>query len=252
MSPCQRFCKILAEELFRVRTGLVLLVVLFELVFGFVWKIYEIRLASLVVLGCIGLSIIVRIGLALREKLITEHRINIKEPNTVYVYRSGSKLAVSEDDLTVGDLVFVDYNQSAPATGILVSKEEIEVDESKYGRGLQTKLPLEECLGLLGEKTELQLRMDVEAGALPSPMVLRGTANTTGRTFRMLVLAVDEHSVLQKHREDCRQEHLVSAIEAWIDSISHFVSKVSSVLLVIIVLFHLLALIFKIRGLPSG
>ena len=55
--------------------------------------------------------------------MIVEERINIKEPKTVYVYRSGSKLAVAEDDLTVGDLVFIDYSQTAPATGILISNE---------------------------------------------------------------------------------------------------------------------------------
>ena len=118
------------------------MVVLFQLVCSHVWKIYEMKLASITVIVALMLSWMIKIGLLLREKLIVEERINIKQPKTVYVYRSGSKLAVAEEDLTVGDLVFIDYNQSAPATGILISKEEIELDENKYGRGLQTKLPL--------------------------------------------------------------------------------------------------------------
>jgi magnesium-transporting ATPase (P-type) len=55
-------------------------------------------------------------------------------------------LSVSEDEITVGDILFIDYNQIVPTTGILVSSEPLEVDESKYGRSLQTKLPLELCL----------------------------------------------------------------------------------------------------------
>lgn len=76
----------------------------------------------------IVLSWVIRIGLELRERIIIEHRINIKEPNTVYVYRNGSKFAVSEDQITVGDLLFVDYNQIVPATGIIISNEPIEVN----------------------------------------------------------------------------------------------------------------------------
>ena len=41
--------------------------------------------------------------------------------------------------------------------------------------------------------------MDVESGALGSPIVLRGTVNTTGTTFKMLILAIDEQNILQKH-----------------------------------------------------
>lgn len=44
------------------------------------------------------------------------------------MYRSGEKISVTEDELTVGDLVFVDYSMTIPATGILISSEEIELD----------------------------------------------------------------------------------------------------------------------------
>ena len=86
------------------------------------------KLSSLTVVFALVVSWTIKIGLCLREKFIIEERINIKETSSIFVYRSGSKLAISEEDLTIGDLVFIDYNQAAPATGILVSKEEIELD----------------------------------------------------------------------------------------------------------------------------
>lgn len=42
--------------------------------------------------------------------------------------------------------------------------------------------------------------MDIESGALPSPIVIRGIKNTTDRTFKMMVLAVDEHYLLERQK----------------------------------------------------
>lgn len=64
-----------------------------------------------------------------RQTLIQENRVHLVEPNNVFVYRGGHKISVSEEDLTVGDLVFVDYQQIIPATGILISNEQIELEE---------------------------------------------------------------------------------------------------------------------------
>ena len=94
--------------------------------------------------------------------------------------------------------------------------------------------------------------MDVESGALGSPIILRGAVNTTGTTFKMLVLAVEEQTILQKYEVSTEQEQSISAIEVWIVKITQFISKITSVILTILALFHILALIFKIRGLPSG
>ena len=85
------------------------------------------QIASFTVMVALGTSWVIKMALCPRESFVIAQRINLKEPNTVYVYRSGAKLAVAEDDLTVGDLIFIDYNQTIPATGLLISKEEIEV-----------------------------------------------------------------------------------------------------------------------------
>lgn len=94
--------------------------------------------------------------------------------------------------------------------------------------------------------------MDVESGALASPIILRGTVNTTGKTFKMLILAVDEHELLARQRTSKYSEDTASQVETWINSITQFVRKISNVILAIIVFFHLIALIFKIKGLPKG
>lgn len=57
--------------------------------------------------------------------MIVEHRYHLAEPINIMVYRSGQKISIPEEDITVGDLVFVDYNQTVPASGILVSSDEL-------------------------------------------------------------------------------------------------------------------------------
>ena len=56
------------------------------------------QVSSLTVVLALLASWAIKIGICLREKFIIEERINIKEPSSIFVYRSGSKLAVSEED----------------------------------------------------------------------------------------------------------------------------------------------------------
>lgn len=96
------------------------------------------------------------------------------------------------------------------------------------------------------------MRMDVYSGAMASPILVRGTKNTTGRTFHMMILAVEEYDILDRQRLPKYQEANTSAVEVWINNITAITQKISSVLLGVIICFHLLALIFKIKGLPTG
>jgi Cu/Ag efflux pump CusA len=94
--------------------------------------------------------------------------------------------------------------------------------------------------------------MDVYSGAMASPMLVRGTQNTTGRTFNMMILAVEEHDILDRQRLSKYHEKSTSAVETWISNITAITRKISSVILGVVVCFHILALIFKIKGLPMG
>lgn len=46
----------------------------------------------------------------------------------------------------VGDILFIDFNEKIPVSGVLISGEEIAVDEAFIGRGTQRKMNLENCL----------------------------------------------------------------------------------------------------------
>jgi len=42
----------------------------------------------------------------------------------------------------VGDILFIDFSEKIPVSGVLVSGQEISVDESFIGRGTQRKMNL--------------------------------------------------------------------------------------------------------------
>jgi magnesium-transporting ATPase (P-type) len=129
-----------------------MLLILFQLVTSRVWHLQNLGLATATIVISLSLSLAITVALKWRQTLIQEHRVHLAEPNTVFAYRGGHKVSVQEEELTVGDLVFVDYNQTIPATGILTSRDEIELEEVEFGRGLQTKMPLEDCLESLTSK----------------------------------------------------------------------------------------------------
>lgn len=73
----------------------------------------------------------------------------------VSVIRGGDRYEINEQDIVVGDVLFIDFNQRIPASGILISEQEITIDESSFGLGIQRKLSLEVCLQEVESKNEL-------------------------------------------------------------------------------------------------
>lgn len=64
------------------------------------------------------------------------------------------------------------------------------------GRGIQRKLPLDGCQREIEDKSDLQLKIDFENMALPSPVLLRGSQAVGGGTFKMLAIAIEEERIL--------------------------------------------------------
>jgi hypothetical protein len=62
--------------------------------------------------------------------------------------------------IKVGDVIFIDFNEIIPVSGVLISPHEITVDEELIDRGIQKKLNLEQCLKQIENKSELQLKID--------------------------------------------------------------------------------------------
>lgn len=146
ISPVHRFCRIFTQEVCQYRIAVLILLVLFHLVTSRVWNISNLGFPLITIVVSLVLSLMMTVTVKWRQTLIQENRVHLAEPNNVFVIRGGHKMSVPEEELTVGDLVFVDYHQNIPATGIMISNDEIELEEVEFGKGLQTKMPLEDCI----------------------------------------------------------------------------------------------------------
>ena len=66
------------------------------------------------------------------------------------------------------------------------------MNETIYGKQTQRKMCLEKCISYINKLSLLELKIDAEKQTLPSPIILRGTEQIYGSTYRIMVLAVDE------------------------------------------------------------
>ena len=74
-----------------------------------------------------------------------------------------------------------------------------------------------------------------------------------GGNFKMLVLAVEETEMLAEYyttKEDNSAER--SILEEWIGSTCKDLQHISEACFVIIFLFHFIAMVFKVLGLPNN
>ena len=83
-------------------------------------------------------------------------------------------------------------------------------------------------------------------------MLLRGSRVVSGGAIRMVVVAVEESPLLQRHRPS--DSHLApskSAIEEWTARIESQLRNGATFGYLAIIFFHVLALVFKVLGLPA-
>ena len=156
----QQFWRILKEEITRVKVVAVVAAVVAEAVCGKVWGCADLLGGAAVVGGVVGASLGVKVGLRWRAYSLARTDSLGKKPGKVSVVRDGERFHIAENEIKVGDVVFVDFNEPVPVSGVLVSPGEVTVEEEAVGRGAQRKVALEGCLRELENKGELQLKID--------------------------------------------------------------------------------------------
>lgn len=206
---------------------------------------------SIFILVVMLLSMLLRVVLRWRSFKIVQ-REGVERSSKYYVYREGEKIHIPSANIMVGDILFIDFNEKIPVSGVLVSGQEIAVDESSIGRGTQRKLNLENCLKEIENKSSLQLKIDYECMTLPSPILLRGSKLEDGRAFKMVVLATDEEPLLSKYSLAIKSAAKGSVLEDWISNISKDLKHISQACFAFLLLFHTFAMAFVVIGLPSG
>lgn len=68
----------------------------------------------------------------------------------------------------------------------------------------------------------------------------------------MLVLCTEEVSILEKKHLQADRGEGLSSIEAWINSTTRLMQKIGTGIIIFVLIFHVLAFIFKIKGLPPN
>ena len=109
--------------------------------------------------------------------------------------REGANLIISDEELLVGDKCKVDTGMIIPADGIIITSNNLKLDEAFLtGESeLMRKESIENCL-----------KMKNDSGKYPSPMVFSGTTVKEGEGW-MLVLATGPNSAAGKIREHIMQ-----------------------------------------------
>ena len=97
------------------------LTILLEFICGEVWHCLDLRNASIFILFTMLLSLGVKIGLRWRSYIVASKDNFGKKPSKVSVMREGERCLISEDMIKVGDVLLIDFNESLPVSGILIT-----------------------------------------------------------------------------------------------------------------------------------
>lgn len=147
------------EEGLRLRPFFLLSLIIVEYTLGAAWDIPPMKQASVFILVILLLSMLLRVVLRWRSFKIVQ-REGAERSSMYYVYREGEKINISSANIMVGDILFIDFSEKIPVSGVLISGQEISVDETFIGRGTQRKMNLESCLKEIENKSPLQLKID--------------------------------------------------------------------------------------------
>lgn len=249
----EEFNKILQLQLWRSRCIILLVTVIVQYICGIIWHNSTLKSSAIYILIVILISLLIKIAMKWRSFTFLSKENQGKKLAKVYVYRDGERFHIAESQIKVGDVLFIDFNETIPVSGVLISPVELSVDQDFIGRGVQKKLTLWNCLKQIENKNQLQLKIDFQNATLPSPVLLRGSKPVQGGNFKMLVLAVEETEMLAQYHTDKEDKSADrSILEEWISSTCKDLQHISQACFVIIFLFHFIAMVFKVLGLPNN
>ena len=206
---------------------------------------------------CVAISVVTLSGSTVNYKKEKQFKeLNDQSGNMVEftVKRNGITSRILEENILVGDLVKIDYGNIIPADGIILSANDIKVDESALTgeSDLMEKDSIEKCLYVSDKVSSIggELNSHKKHHLVPSPVVISGSLLKQGQGW-MLVLAVGQYSekgkiqlqIIQNQEADDSKTPLEFKLEKIAEDIGWF--GVGSAVLTLIVLFINFGLEFK-------
>ena len=199
---------------------------------------------------CFAISVVVTTGSLVNYKKEKQFKeLNDQSGNLVEftVKRNGTTSRILEHDLLVGDLVKIDYGNIIPADGIVLSANDLKIDESALTgeSDLLEKDCLEKCVEIRNKNMSLGADLHNHAKRqhlVPSPVLISGSLLKQGQGW-MLVLAVGKYSekgkiqlqIIQNQEADDAKTPLELKLEDIAEDIGWF--GVGSAVLTLLVLF---------------
>ncbi|GAV02486.1 hypothetical protein RvY_13047-2 [Ramazzottius varieornatus] len=123
---------------------------------------------------CVAVIIVVMVSAVNdygKERKFRDLQKEVKKEHQVTVIRNGQQTLIPNDELVVGDISVLKYGDVVPADGLLLSGQDLRVDESS----------------LTGESDHVKKNVDDDVRVLSGTNVMEGTG-------KMLVVAVGLHS----------------------------------------------------------
>jgi P-type Ca2+ transporter type 2B len=156
-----------------------------------------------------------------KERKFQELKKINKNMFNVSVVRKGKTENMSCEDILVGDLVKLEYGMILPADGMLITGENVTVNESSItGESNEvSKEGLLKCVNQINTFPSYQEKLNT---SIPSPLLISGTSVNSGSGW-FLVLAVGKHSVKGKIEEMVviSKENSVSPLEIKLGDIAN-------------------------------
>lgn len=126
--------------------------VIVQYICGAIWHNTTLKSSAVYILVLVIISLLIKIIMKWRSFSFLSKENQGKKLTKVYVYRDGERFHITESQIKVGDVLFIDFNETIPVSGVLISPVELTVDEDFIGRGVQKKLTLWNCLKQIENK----------------------------------------------------------------------------------------------------
>lgn len=180
-----------------------------------------------------------------KSKKFDQLQKSYKQRQNITILRDGAMSQIHPSEVLVGDVVILSDGNIVPADGIIISSDNLEVDESALTgeNDKMKKASVDECLQARTVYLASHPDFDPKSGGvfhheIPSPICISGTTLAEGRG-KMLILAVGKNSVEGRIMDISAQEESSTPLQKKLDKIASDISKVGMVCAVfaVVVLF---------------
>jgi Ca2+ transporting ATPase len=166
-----------------------------------------------------------------KSKKFDQLQKSYKQRQNITILRDGAMRQIHPSEVLVGDIVILSDGNIVPADGIIISSDNLEIDESALTgeNDKMKKASLQDCIIAREAFLASHVGFDPKSGGVfhhevPSPICISGTTLVEGRG-KMLILAVGKYSVEGRIMDISAQEESSTPLQKKLDKIASDVSK---------------------------